>query len=153
MLEGKTPSVTAKKAAIRVGVGAVVIHQARVLLVQRAHPPAQGQWAIPGGKVCPGETLQHAAEREILEETGVQIRALHPIHTFDLIERDDAHALRHHYVIIDLQADYLRGTPRAASDSLDARWVSQQQMSALDVHPETRKLLEKIDAFAPTPSV
>jgi ADP-ribose pyrophosphatase len=52
----------------QVGVGAVVVHQGRVLLVQRGRPPGEGLWAIPGGRQRLGETLQQAAEREIREE-------------------------------------------------------------------------------------
>jgi 8-oxo-dGTP diphosphatase len=57
--------------APRPAVGAVVFKGDAVLLVQRANPPSRGMWAIPGGRVRLGETLQAAAEREILEETGV----------------------------------------------------------------------------------
>ena len=77
-----------------VAVGAVVFNQNRVLLVKRAKPPAQNQWAIPGGKVRLGETLQQAAEREIHEETGIIIRALKPIYTFDIIQKDRSGRIR-----------------------------------------------------------
>ncbi|MBW2439133.1 MAG: NUDIX domain-containing protein, partial [Deltaproteobacteria bacterium] len=58
-----------------VAVGAIVFENDRVLLVRRGQPPSQDLWAIPGGRVKLGETLQEAAEREILEETGITIRA------------------------------------------------------------------------------
>ncbi|MBN2246845.1 MAG: NUDIX domain-containing protein, partial [Candidatus Aminicenantes bacterium] len=61
--------------APQVGVGAVVIKDEKILLVKRKNPPQKGQWAIPGGKVEFGETMQKAAEREILEETGLIIHA------------------------------------------------------------------------------
>ena len=65
-----------------VAVGAVVFNDKRVLLVRRGQPPSEDLWAIPGGKVGLGETLQAAAEREIREETGVSIRALEPVMPF-----------------------------------------------------------------------
>jgi 8-oxo-dGTP diphosphatase len=54
-------------------VGAIVFHAGKVLLVKRGRPPAKGQWAIPGGTVNLGESLQEAAQREILEETGIAV--------------------------------------------------------------------------------
>ena len=90
----------------RVAVGAVVFKDERVLLVRRGQPPSEDLWAIPGGSVEIGETLQEAAEREILEETGIKIRAGEPVFTFDVIERDRTGKIRFHYVIVDLVADY-----------------------------------------------
>ena len=71
-----------------VAVGAVVIKDGAILLVKRGQAPSSGKWAIPGGSVELGETLQQAAEREIREETGLRIRAEQPVFTFDVIERD-----------------------------------------------------------------
>jgi ADP-ribose pyrophosphatase len=114
-----------------------------VLLVQRANPPAQGRWAIPGGSVQLGETLQQAAEREIMEETGVVIRAEDPIMVFDVIERDNRGGIRFHYVIVDLSAQYVDGEPRAADDAADARWIGEAELALLPVNPATRRLLKE----------
>ena len=122
-------------------VGAVVFKDERVLLVRRANPPSKGVWAIPGGGIQAGETLQSAAEREIREETGVVIRARDPIFVFDAIERDDHGAVKYHYVIIDLSADYVSGEPIAGDDAVDARWISRDELTRLPVSPVTRKLL------------
>jgi ADP-ribose pyrophosphatase len=125
----------------RVAVGAVVFKEAAVLLVKRGQPPAEGYWAIPGGSVQIGETLQQAAEREILEETGVAIRAGEPVFTFDVIEKDARGRVRFHYVIVDLAAEYATGRPQAASDASDARWVSAAELRHLRVSATTLKLL------------
>jgi 8-oxo-dGTP diphosphatase len=122
-------------------VGAVVFKDGRVLLVQRGRPPAKDLWAIPGGGVELGETLQQAAEREIKEETGVIIRAGEPILTFDLVERDPAGRVRFHYVIVDLAAAYVSGEPRPADDAAAARWVSAAQFGNLALSTKTRELL------------
>ena len=122
-------------------VGAVVFKDDRVLLVRRANPPSEGVWAIPGGSIRTGETLQCAAEREIREETGVTIRARDPVYVFDAIEFDDHGAVRYHYVIVDLLADYVSGAPRAGDDATDARWISPDELKRLPVSPITRKLL------------
>jgi ADP-ribose pyrophosphatase len=125
----------------RAAVGAVVFKEGRVLLVQRGRPPAQGQWAIPGGNVRLGETLQQAAEREILEETGIRIAAREPVLTFDAIDRDAEGRVRFHYVIVDLAADYLEGEPRAGDDAAEVRWVSPEDLKTLPVNAKTRALL------------
>jgi ADP-ribose pyrophosphatase len=130
--------------AARVGVGAVVIRDGKVLLVERGRAPGKGLWAIPGGSVELGESLQAAAEREILEETGVVIRAGEPIFAFDLIEKDETGILKFHYVIIDLKTDYISGEPLAADDAEDARWLAPEDLSSLNVAPVTLKLLKKL---------
>ena len=128
----------------RVAVGAVVTRNGRVLLVKRKHAPGQGLWAIPGGSVELGETLQDAAEREIKEETGLTIRARSPVHTFDVIERDDAGRIQFHYVIVDLMADYERGELNPDDDACDARWVLPEELAVLQVSQSTRDLLKML---------
>jgi 8-oxo-dGTP diphosphatase len=125
-----------------VAVGAVVFKNNCVLLIRRGQAPSEGLWAIPGGSVEIGETLQQAAEREILEETGLNIRAGKPIYTFDVIEHDPEGKIRFHYVIIDLAAEYISGQPAAGDDAADARWVSASELNALEVSPPTLKLLK-----------
>lgn len=128
-------------------VGAVVFNAGRVLLVQRGRPPALGQWAIPGGRIGLGETMQQAAEREILEETGIIIAAREPIFTFDVVARDDQGRVRFHYIVVDLAADYVSGEPRPGDDAADARWVAPQELAVLAVNPITRKLLHGMFQF------
>lgn len=125
-----------------VAVGAVVFKNNCVLLVRRGQAPSEGLWAIPGGSVEIGETLQEAAEREILEETGIKIRAGKPIYTFDVIDRDQDGKIRFHYVIIDLAADYVSGEPAAGDDAAEARWVSVHEFNELAVSPPTLNLLK-----------
>ena len=128
----------------RVAVGAVVIDDDRILLVRRAKAPSEGEWAIPGGSVELGETLQQAVEREIKEETGVTIRARNPFYTFDVIERDDTGGIRFHYVIVDLMADYISGELKANDDASDARWTSFEELEQIALSPSTRDLLKEL---------
>ena len=131
----------------RPAVGAVVFKDDAVLLVKRGKAPACGVWAIPGGSVRLGETLQAAAEREILEETGVVIRAGEVVLAFDTIQYDDHGEIQFHYVIVDLAAEYISGDPRAADDAADARWVRAEELDRLDVNPATVKLLAERFGF------
>lgn len=134
--------------APRVAVGAVVIHQTKVLLVLRNNAPAKDMWAIPGGSVNLGETLQAAAEREILEETGLRIKAGEVIYTFDAIYRDAAGRVQYHYVILDLAAQALDpGQPLTPGDDARAAgWFSLADLDRLNqpVSETTRRLLQQI---------
>ena len=135
----------------RVGVGAVVLKEGRVLLVRRGVAPANGLWAIPGGGLELGETLREAAEREILEETGITIRAGEPVFTCDVCHRDDDGRVRFHYVIVDLAADYVSGEVSAADDALEARWVTPEEIEVLPATKTTVKLLKQIGFLPPLP--
>ena len=102
----------------QIGVGAVVFNRdGEVLLVKRKNEPSKNMWTIPGGKLMAGETLKQTAEREIFEETGVEIEAGEIIYTFELVDTDDDGTVKFHYIIIDFDARYLGGAPRAADDA------------------------------------
>lgn len=128
----------------RLAVGAVVFQEGRVLLVRRGQPPAEGQWALPGGSVEIGETLRQAAEREALEETGVVIRAGAPCGCLDVIHADAQGRVRFHYVVIDLLAEYVAGSPRPGGDAADACWVEATALAHLPVNAGTAALLRRL---------
>jgi ADP-ribose pyrophosphatase len=133
--------------APRVAVGALVFKEGRVLLVRRGKAPARSQWAIPGGSVNLGESLQQAAQREIFEETGIRIAAGRPVYVFDVVDVAGDGRVRYHYVIIDLEAVYQGGTLRCGDDALDARWVAPADLQDLEVNPATRRLLQERYGF------
>jgi 8-oxo-dGTP diphosphatase len=55
-------------------VGAIVHDAAgRLLLIRRGHPPHEGMWSVPGGRVEAGESPEAAVEREVREETGLRV--------------------------------------------------------------------------------
>lgn len=128
-------------------VGAVVFREGRILLVKRGNPPAKGVWAIPGGSVELGETLEQAAQREVLEETGIRVRAGKPVYSFESIEKDKDGQVRFHYYIVDLEAEYLDGEIRAGDDAEKAQWVALDQLDRMDVNPKTRDLLKTLYNF------
>jgi 8-oxo-dGTP diphosphatase len=60
----------------------------RLLLIRRRHPPFEGQFALPGGFVDPGETTEAAARRELMEETGLTARDLRLVGVYSKPGRD-----------------------------------------------------------------
>ena len=127
-----------------VAVGAVVLHNNKVLLVKRKLAPAKGDWAIPGGKINLGETLSQAAEREIFEETGITIKVKEPIYAFDSIYKDKEGEIEFHYVIVDLIAEYLSGQIKPGDDAAEVRWFSASDLDTVKVNPTTVALLSRI---------
>ena len=127
-----------------IGVGAVIVHNDRVLLVKRGKPPYSGMWCIPGGKINFGETLQQAAEREIREETGIVIRAGEPVYTFDIIDTGtETGTEAFHYVVVDLAADYISGEPVAQDDVTDVAWFEKKDIENDEVQELTRNFLKR----------
>jgi len=122
-------------------VGAIVFKENKVLLVKRGRAPSKGLWAIPGGSVKLGETIKNAAEREIIEETGIHVRAGAPVYSFESIERDDDGDVQFHYYIVDLEAEYISGEITPGDDADDAAWMSVEDLKVNDVHPRTLEML------------
>ncbi|OPY88229.1 MAG: Phosphatase NudJ [Smithella sp. PtaU1.Bin162] len=130
--------------APRVGIGAITIHEGRVLLVKRGAEPSRGLWAIPGGTLELGETMQECAAREILEETGITIKVGACIYVFDFMERDAEGKIKFHFVIVDFAGEYVSGEPKGADDADEARFVAPEELKELPVAKNTLKALKEI---------
>jgi len=110
-----------------VGVGGVVIHRDRVLLIRRGSEPLRGEWSIPGGMLELGEELAAGVERELKEETGLDVEPLERIVVFDRIMRD-GERVKYHYVIVDYLCRRKSGRVHPGSDVVDARWVRREDL-------------------------
>ena len=106
-----------------VAVGAVVIHDGRLLMIERAQPPGAGRWSLPGGRVEGGETLATALAREVREETGVTITVGG---LCGIAERIDAN---YHFVILDFWAVPSPGEAAAADDAADVAWLTSSELT------------------------
>jgi 8-oxo-dGTP diphosphatase len=118
----------------RVGVGAIVLHEGRVLLVKRGHAPGLGLWSVPGGLVDLGETTVDAARREVEEECGLKVRVAGLVGTLDRVTRDADGRVRYHWVLIDYLAfPESNDTITAGSDAAEVRWVLIDEVDRLPI--------------------
>ena len=102
----------------RLTVDAVVQNDSgAVLLIKRRNPPLG--WALPGGFVDVGETLEAAVSRELTEETGLRARLVRQFHTYS----DPARDPRHHTVSTVFQVE-AEGDPIAGDDATEAAYFS-----------------------------
>jgi 8-oxo-dGTP diphosphatase len=95
----------------------------QVMLIRRKHPPFEGHWALPGGFVEPGEPLESAARRELLEEAGVEPSVMDQLHTFGDPGRDPRGWTISVAFLAILDADErLALRPKAGDDAADVGW-------------------------------
>ncbi len=127
------------------GVGAVIIDNGRVLLVQRGREPLKGHWTLPGGLLELGESLTEAVVREVREETGLEVEAVELVELVDRIHREDGR-VRYHYVIADYLCRVVGGELCAADDAAAVRWTERAEWnshSALNLDPLTVRVIEQ----------
>jgi 8-oxo-dGTP diphosphatase len=126
-----------------VGVGAIIIEDARLVLVKRAHPPLQAEWSIPGGVLEVGELMRQAAVREAREETGLTVEPGELLGVYDRIVRDADERVQYHYVLIDFLCRRVAGGLAAASDAAEVRWFGQEELAALNLAEDTLDVIQK----------
>jgi ADP-ribose pyrophosphatase YjhB (NUDIX family) len=134
-----------------VGVGGIVWHGDRVLLIRRAKPPRVGQWSLPGGRQEWGETVEAALRREVLEETSLVIGALLLVAVVDLVERDEAGRVHRHFTLIDYTAEAATDAAVAGSDAAAVGWFRPGQLPDLGLWSETVNVIERAAALRSQP--
>ena len=90
-----------------------------ILLIRRASDPYEGQWALPGGFVEVGETLEDAAAREAEEETGLSVEIVRLVGVYSDPDRDP----RGHNVSCAYLARVREGEPKAATDASEVSFL------------------------------
>ena len=124
------------------GVGAIVFRDREVLLVKRGAEPNKGKWSLPGGVLEVGETVEAAAVRETLEETGVTVQAERVFNVLDFIDFE-GERVHWHYVLIDLLCEYVRGKPVPATDAENTRFIPLRELGDYDVVPAALEVVRR----------
>jgi mutator protein MutT len=120
-----------------IGVSVCVVQAGRVLLTQRARPPFENLWSLPGGHVKRGEGLRAAALRELKEETGINA-SLGEIIGWNEIIRPGKHV-----VIAVFTAQFESGEAVAADDAKAVRWVDRHEIDKLELTPGLAGIVNK----------
>lgn len=101
-----------------------IVREGKVLLIKRAYAPYQHLWTLPGGRIEPGETIEHCAAREIAEEVGLTIRNHRPV-MVQALGQDGAFRLA-----VFATRDF-SGQVRASDEVADHRWMDPSALIAL----------------------
>ena len=123
-------------------VSVAVVRGERVLLVRRARPPAQGLYAFPGGKVEATETLEQAARRELLEETGLTARRFHPVQTIFIEGSGEGHPVDYRLTVFG--ALHAGGEPIAADDAETAAFYTLEEMTTMKLADRVFTIAEEL---------
>ncbi len=123
----------------RVDVAIALVWRREQLLVSRRRAAAHlgGLWEFPGGKRQASESAESCAEREVLEEVGVTVRARscrEPI-VYDYADRV--------VTLTPVDCDWVSGEPRAL-EVAEARWVEPSELSELEFPPANAPLLDEL---------
>ena len=140
-----------------IGVGGVVVEEARALLIRRGSAPLKGEWSIPGGLLEVGETLEQGVERELAEETGLEVRVIELIEVFERIfpappaadgKPGDPSKPQYHFVILDYLCEIRGGSLCAGSDAQESAWAREEELAKFNLTVAVTRVLRK--AFART---
>ena len=121
-------------------VDAIIVRNNKILLGKRSpskkiHP---GSWAIPGGKVKPGERLEKALEREVKEEAGINVKIIKLLKIAEQFHDD------HHHIVFYYKAKPVSGKIKAGSDMVDIGWFPLKDINKMKISKKNKNYLNSI---------
>jgi len=125
------------------GVGALIIRGREILLIERGREPLKGQWSLPGGVLEAGELLEAAVQREVQEETGLDVEPVVIVEVFERIMRDSEGRPEYHYVLVDYLCRVRSGEPRPGDDCSAVAWVPREKLAECRLTEGTLEVIEK----------
>jgi ADP-ribose pyrophosphatase YjhB (NUDIX family) len=124
-------------------VGAIIFRRNSILLVQRARNPLKGYWSLPGGLIEPGEKIEDALRREVLEETGLIVRPKKLFEIFERIMPDAQGRAEYHYILHDYLCTVVGGELRAGDDAGRVAWVPRPKLKIFQLTAGTLEVIER----------
>lgn len=132
------------KGQFQVGINVFVIRARRLLLGKRKNAFGAGTWGLPGGHLEFGEAMIDAAERELIEETGLQAR------TFRFVNIVNDRSIGRHYLEVGFVAGRVRGKPVVKEPDRNEKWQWFEHGNLpSNVFPPHRKQIELFLANLP----
>ena len=111
-------STTTYPATPKIGVAVIVHRDSKILLGRRKNSHGEGHWAFPGGHLEFGETPMDCARRELMEETGLEVRRIKPgPYTNDVFSGENKH-----YITLFMLAEPGSGEPRVMETDKCLEW-------------------------------
>jgi len=137
-MNNETPEDQSQTTPQQKGVGGILFKYDTVLLIKRKNPPRQGEWSLPGGKVKDGESLEQALQREMKEETGLDVKIGDHVTQITLSVPATADQAEKTYLIDDylIHCDDLKNL-KAGDDALDVGFFKLSELDALGVWEKT----------------
>ncbi len=108
-----------------------------IVLVKRRNEPFKNFYAIPGGFVEVGETVEEAALREAREETGLEVRLVKLVGVYSDPNRDP----RGHVVSVAFLAEEVGGNLRPSTDAKEVKAFKKSSIFSLDLAFDHKKIL------------
>ena len=130
----------------QLAVSASIFRDGKVLLVQRAHPPAQGAWSVPGGRVEFGEALHIALAREVMEETGLEIEILGMAGWREVLPTGSGAGK--HFVVMSFAARWVAGEPVLNGECSDFAWLPPDALGPRQLTPGLQEIVDAARVIA-----
>jgi 8-oxo-dGTP diphosphatase len=110
-------------------VDAIIQNSSSILLVKRRKDPYKNHFALPGGFVNEGETIEEAIEREIYEETSLEVHPIDILGVYSDPKRDP----RGHMMTVVFIVLIIRGNPAAGDDAKEISWIPIEKLNNIKI--------------------